>query len=275
MTHLTRSRTCPIDGSGLAPGAVICPGCARRTQILLREINAPADLLRELDVTISRQSVMRPDGDSEQCPDGCTHAADDPGCVAGVRVDVDTRASDARRALVDVLARWAARWAAETTIRATHAPTVAALMSSPRGHASLLARIRDLPGRAWAADMAAEVAAAVDAAWRAVDRPPDVKVVGRCGCGAALYATEHVSGARCRHCGTVTVVADARRAALAESSELLPASDLAAALHVPGGTVKSWVGRGALVRVRYDLSGRPLYRVSDGAVLARRDPQPA
>ena len=267
-------RPCPVCGAALAPGAVIDSGCITRTRQLLREVPV---LLVELDVAISRQTSMPPAGGTGGCPEGCEHRADSARCVAGVRLVLDLRASDAALALRTMLHGWARVWDEESPrVDREGQPMVTwiavreQLMGSTQGQAWLLEAV-SLSGRLWAPEFALDVQAAVEEGWRAVDRPPDSTIVGRCQqCAQPIYAPEGADVVRCRACGMSASRADVREQSLAESRTLLTATKLAAVLDVPEGTVRSWVSRGKLTRRRYDMDGRPLYRVADGAALKAR-----
>jgi hypothetical protein len=152
------ARTCPLCGAELAPGASIDSGCLRAARWRLRDV---PPLLRELDVTISRQAGR---GD---------------GGAGGDRVDFDERAAAAAAALRDVLARWVAEWARSARILAADAPAFARMMATTTGHAALLAT-RELTGVAWAPRLAGELRDACDEAWQRVDRPPDTSFSGWC-----------------------------------------------------------------------------------------------
>lgn len=257
-------RPCPLDGVPLREVEVICAGCGARTRTLLREVPA---LLVELDTAISRQTSMPPASGVGGCPKGCGHQEDATACVAGVQLVLDTRASDARIALEHVLMGWARVWDEETPLIER-----SRLLWTPGGQAVLLAAVMlSIQNRQWAGDLAREVRAAVEEGWAAVDRPPDLAVVGRCSeCGYALYAPEGVDLVRCRNCGETAVRIDVREASLAESRKLVTIVQLAIAIEVPERTARSWVTRDRLIRVRCDIDGRPLYRVSDGAALKAR-----
>lgn len=296
-------RLCPVDrcGAALPPGAVICRGCATKLRLDLREVPA---LLVELDLALSRQTSMPAVGGLARCErEDCPHDVDEPGCVAGVRLDVDERASDARTALVHVLMGWARVYEEELPPRpeqtlgpicwpvhglsawwprqCRHLSCVAAYLhlrrldveealTTPAGQAGLLAA-RDLAGRPWAADLAGEVRDAIRRGWVAVDRPPDSSVVGQCpGCGRTLYGPEGADLVTCRACGERCNRVEVREASLAESRKLVTIVQLADALEVPERTARSWVRRGKLTVRRYDMDGRPLYRVSDGQALKGR-----
>lgn len=288
------TRTCPLDGADLPPGAVICRACVGRTRGLLQAVPG---YLQALDEALSRQTAMHAVGGRGGCPEGCTHDPDDPGCVAGVRVDVDDRASDARAALLTVLHGWVRVWDEETPRHLLvegplcwgaargacgHASCRAVrlgladrerdrLLATPAGQAGLLRGIRDLISRPWAAELVGELRDVARQVVAAIERPPDMTVIGRCTtCRTPLYAPEGADAVRCSSCGQSALRDDVRDASLAESRTLVTIVQLAEILGVPERTVRSWRHRGRLVAVRSDLAGRPLYRVRDGQALRAR-----
>lgn len=270
-------RPCPVErcGAALASGQEICRGCTNRARLDLREVPA---LLVELDLALSRQTRMAAgDGMTRCARQDCPHEVDEPGCVAGVTLDLDTRASEARLALVLCLHGWARVWDEETpptTVTFTgrpYSPERDRALSSTAGQAGLLYAVPDLGSRPWAADLAREVRDAVEEGWRAVDRPPDTTVVGRCPeCGRTLYGAEGAVTVRCRNCGTTCNRVEVREASIAESRILVTAAQMGTALGIDPARVRQWRARGLLTVRRYDLAGRPLYRVADGQALALR-----
>jgi hypothetical protein len=251
------ARTCPLCGAELAPGASIDSGCLRAARWRLRDV---PPLLRELDVTISRQAGR---GD---------------GGAGGDRVDFDERAAAAAAALRDVLARWVAEWARSARILAADAPAFARMMATTTGHAALLAT-RELTGVAWAPRLAGELRDACDEAWQRVDRPPDTSFSGWCtapDCGRALYALEGASTVTCPGCRTDYDVDSSQRLLLATAAtETADATTLGRALRIPPSTIRGWRHQQRLQqatdstgRLLYSLDGRPLYRVADVQALA-------
>lgn len=261
-------RPCPLCGTALPPGAVICAGSITQTRLALREV---PDLLAELDLTITRQATRTAGSGTPRCGrEDCTHGPDEPGCVLGVASDFDGRAADARTALVTTLHDWAHTWDQETPI-GTH-PGMrrirTLIVSTTRWQAKTLAAVRDLGARDWAVQMATDVLSAVDEGWRAVDRPPDSTIVGRCpSCTTTLYAPKSAITVHCRVCGHRGDRSEIRDASLAESRVLLTAVDLAKILGIDPDRVYQWRRRERITPVRCDLHGRPLYRIADGQAL--------
>jgi len=292
-------RPCPIDDVPLRDAEVVCSGCVGRTRGDLRALPDAADgtagLLRELDTQLSQQTAMPSHGTGTDCPQGCLHGPDDPDCTQGVRLDYGKGASDALTAILTLLHTQVRVWDEEhplpDPIEGPACPVLTwevhpscwhikdirvqgtcrrADLSDPRRQALRLAEV--FTGREpWAAELVREVRDAVSEAERAIDRPADVGIVGRCQqCGTSVYAAQDAAVVRCRGCGQRAAREDVREASLAEARGLLPAADLARVLDVDPARVRQWASRGRLVRRRYDADGRPLYRIADGARLAQR-----
>ena len=226
-------RPCPLDGTALAPGAVICGGCHAANRGRLRD--APG-LLTELDVTLARQGSAR------------------EGRGSASKLEFDEAASLARHALVTALHGWVRVWSEETHILAERAPAVARLMAGPRGQAALLAS-QQLGSRPWVADLAAELRDATAAAWRAVDRPPDMAFVGWCPepCGRALYVPEGLALVTCRACGNRWDVEASRAVMLAAATgAALTKPDIARLLKMPVGTLHRWSSEGRILPVWFE-----------------------
>jgi hypothetical protein len=133
----------------------------------------------------------------------------------------------------------------------------------------------------WVTDLHHALTDDVEAATRAIDRPPDRTFIGWCpgaddGCGAALYGIEGNAIARCPRCRATWDVEASRAALLASATDAVStATTIARALGIPPPTLRSWHRRGRLGqatdpdgRPLYDEAGRPLYRVADVRRLA-------
>jgi hypothetical protein len=292
------TRTCPLDGAALASGQVLCGGCLTRWRLDLEEIPG---LLRELDVAITRQTSMPAASGTIRCATTtCDHGPDATGCVQGVRLDLDARASEASAALRLSVHGWARILDGEWTVPDPEpdpgevAPGQMAdrdrvrrrnetltkvrstrdrMLSTPTGQVALLRLAgRVVAAADWLPGAAREIRDAVRDGWAAVDRPADMQVVGRCPeCSRTLYGPEGATTVRCAGCGELRDRDAVREASLAESHTLVTAAQLAAVLGAQPGTVRSWVSRGRLTAVRCNLSGQPLYRVADGQALTVTD----
>lgn len=282
---MTTNLPCPGCGSALAPGMQSCGGCVRANRNRLSDVPG---LLRELDLTISRQATQG-EGGIGSCPEDCSHALDEPECTAGTRVDYHVGAAKAQDVLVDVVQRWAIRLRDELALvevlvygpacaagcahpscravcAGVRARTVKVLMANTRGQAALLAATKDLGSRRWAPDLVKQLRGASDRAWQSIDRPPNSRFVGWCPapCDRALYAREGNPHARCAGCGQ-TWDADSSRATMLEaaSDRIGPAAFIAGALGVAIATIRQWKRRGKLHALGVDEHGKPTYRLGD------------
>jgi uncharacterized OB-fold protein len=294
-------RPCPLDGVALRDAEVICSGCVGRAR---GDLRAVPELLRELDLALSRQTSMPPGAGVGGCPQGCLHGPDDGWCVQGATVPLDVRASAARTALLTLLHGWVRVWLEELPERepydgprcargerwlCTHPSCRAAglwalraavddVATTPAGQAGLLAS-RPWGTRPWAAELAVDVRDAVTEGERAIDRPAEASIVGRCqACGSTVYAPPEALQVRCRACGERAGREDVREASLAESRKLVTATQMGTALtngdaeaaRKMTARVWQWRKRGRIGVVRHDIDGRPLYRISDGQRLLQQ-----
>lgn len=277
------TRPCPLDGAAVASGQVLCAGCTTRLRLDLEDVPR---LLRELDTAITRQTSMPPASGTVRCGhDGCTHGPDEPGCVQGVRLDLDVRASEASMALRTVLHGWVRVWDEETPISPLSAWAGVRrerdrLLSSTQGQAALLrARLGSISAAAWLPDLAQELRDAVREGWAACDRPPDAKVVGACSaCHRPLYAPEGATQADCAACGRRQDVADTRAAAIAEADhareQAFPKADISRIVGVPVGTLHRWSSEGRIVAAGVTPEGRPVFTLGPIADAVRNGAAP-
>jgi hypothetical protein len=236
VTH----RTCPLCSADLAPGVELDARCTGRTLGLL---HAAPGLLRELDVTITRQSSR-----------GETNG--------GEGLAFHPQASEASGRLRAVLRVYAAEWGRTTPIRGEQAPVVARLLGSPAGQAALLASSK-LQRRTWAPDLAHDLDVACELAERWIDRPPSSTFVGWCECRRALYVAEGRTTGRCPGCLQSFSVDESRLAMLARlpgiREQLLTKPQLAALCGLPVGTLHRWSSEGRIVSSGYTEAGRPMF----------------
>ncbi|MEV0251182.1 hypothetical protein AB0H76_31635 [Nocardia sp. NPDC050712] len=172
----------------------------------------------------------------------------------------DKVAADARALLLDILGRVVAQMSAVVGQPAPAAPRDRVLFAS--------ACLPDLPddSAVWAG--IGDVARAVRVARAAIDRPEVHRVLGRCGCGAPLYAAEIRDVLACESCGRTHSAADVRATALVRAADkLATAAQLARLLPWMGETritadrIRQWAVRGKLAA--HSVDGRTLYRVGD------------
>ena len=218
-------------------------------------LRALPELLRELDVTIPRQT-SRGDGGSR----------------GGGGMVFDPIASEASAALRTVLHGWVRVWDEQTPGWTQLRAGRDRLLSSSEGQAALL-MVANLGSREWAPECADEIRRACAQGWAAVDIPPEQVFVGWCpdACGVPLYAREGAVQIQCRACGSVWDVQASRDAMLAAAHDVrATAAELARALDLDPALIRQWRRRGRLLAVDVDTAGRPLYRVSDVQALRSR-----
>jgi hypothetical protein len=169
-------------------------------------------------------------------------------------------------------------WCLQALNRATAAAGI------DRDAGEWLARHVDVVRHApWAAACATDLDRAHTAAWRVVDRPPDVWFAGKCDatttdngtdgpCGHDLFARLDDGIVRCRACGTDHDVAARREIMLDTAGDaVLNASDCARALtsledEIRPELIWKWKQRGILTPVDTRMVGKreePLYRLRD------------
>lgn len=223
---------------------------------LRRDLTRTGEIMQQLDVTITRTDAIGPRGD------GVTGGGHDQ------PLPINDRASEARRRLILQLRHTAA------------VPPWSPRALTPHGAALAILQRVPLTGPvpAWVHGEVRALLDAYTAAWGAIDRPGQRRIVGHCAnpeCGAVLYAPAHLDVMRCGRCGhehparavrsLMTEAAAEYEGTAAELASLLP--------HyygekVEAATIRQWAHRGSLVgRVRPD--GRTLYRVGDVLTLHR------
>jgi hypothetical protein len=185
---------CANCAAALTDQGVICHACTGR---LTADLASTADLLAELDTTITRQARItapaRGNGDKP--------------------LPYDAPASAAATALRTALHTWA---------RVLHEETATAY---PAGNAAVpawLARHADvIRMQEWAAEMAHDIKRAVDQGWRAVDRQEERYYAGPCGnqvndpaglyvCPTVLWVKLDAPRVTCRTCAGSWDVAERR-----------------------------------------------------------------
>jgi hypothetical protein len=275
-------RPCPLDGCDqvLGAGEVICRGCIGRTRGNLRAVPG---LLVELDATATglRSSWREPGPRSPSDEGGLT---------------LNERAVQAGDAIRNVVHGWARVWDEQTpqadeiegpvcparcrhdscrTVRAV-AGLVAVrrqrLSTAPR-QALLLADVRDLGRRPWAANLAAEIRDAVTAAERAVDAPQPMVLVCRCTCGAEILSHPDAKVTTCRDCGERWDVVVSRAAMIEAANDVAaPAVVIARMLGpsvVTAAMIRGWAHRKTLAVAYVNPAGQPCYSVAAVSKLAR------
>ncbi|MFI9508406.1 hypothetical protein [Nocardia sp. NPDC052566] len=208
-----------------------------------------ADLLAELDITMSRSDVM--------------------GTRSGGRAPRGSRASimpfhqgaaDARALLVRVLDRLSTQVAAALDEpKPADSAAQAAFLST---HAPRLdADSRALTGMG-------DLTRAVRTAHLAIDAPPQQRVIGRCPCGTTLYADADTDIVECDRCARVHSVAILRSTSLqrvceefATAAQLVQILSRITEIPVTSSRVRQWASRGKIAGHR--RNGQTVYRVGD------------
>jgi hypothetical protein len=258
-------RPCPLDGTALAPGAVICGGCHAALRYRLRDVPG---LLAELDVTATGlRSTWREPG---------------PKGGSGEPSRFDQAAHDAAVGLRTVLHGWVRVWHEETPVVPERRPAVDLLLSTAAGQAALLAS-QQLGHRPWVAELAIELNSAVKAARRAVDTPQPMAFVCACTCGSEVLSPLDATIATCRDCGERwdVVISRAMLLEIATRDIAAPAAVIARTLGpslVTAAMIRGWRHRGVLDVDHINAAGQPCYNVAAVSKLARegaptRDPK--
>lgn len=239
---------CPVpDCPRPAASGMMCGACVSD---LRRALTSVPPVVRDLEITLSRQTSRTTGGRTSVIP-----------------LPYDERASDAGVILHNALHGWVRQlqelqpeddWPADT----------------PHDMARWLsARLERLVRHPAAPEAHGEIVEAVAAARRVTDRPADRQFAGRCpGCDGPLYVTPGAAVVQCRTDGCdaePVTVADQRDAMLtAMADQLMPAVQAADVLTrlaapLPADTVRHWARKGRLIAHGYDPHGHSLYRVSD------------
>ncbi|MFC5187118.1 hypothetical protein [Actinomadura harenae] len=264
---------CPISGCGRPTrGATICGACEADLE---RALTAVPWLVAQLDLVLSRQTRTGSSGGARSAETSLPYAP---------------HASEASRVLASTLTAWVdelrpaePRRIGPLCERCTHASC--RLMRPLAGRTAsacavwLRARVDRIVRLPVAEELWDEITAAVWAAQRLVDRPPERRYVGQCGaglddgtdCDVDLYARPDAAAVTCPECGTRWDVRWRRRRLLeAAEDTLATAADLARALtglghEVTPEMIRGYGHRGQIVPHGRDGRGRPLYRLADVA----------
>lgn len=257
---------CAACREPVADTGVICHGCTRKLALLLRDVPA---LIRDLDVTVTRQSRTRPG----------TGPGAGGGEIDPVRMPFHVEASDAREHLEWTVLAWARSPELEwPTPRCPGTPAGCALwLERHMGHARR---------QEWAGDFAESLVEAVGRARRAVDIPAELVFAGPCptkDCGQELWARPEAATTVCRGCEQEHDLEALRASRMMEARHAkAPAETIARALtaqgrHLTAERIHKWRARGKIHPAGFDpTTGRALYRLGDVTdLLARMDARPA
>lgn len=278
---------CQTCNAAIADGATFCVGCAHRLDAALAEVAAYQGLAYDLELALSRQTVMSTRGGSRP-----TEAA----------VPYHRGVSEVAARLHRALSAWSRRVAVETGVGTV--PTFGPACRSCRHRSCRDIRTRGLPAdttaglAAWlrprvgwlrhhpdGATAYTGIVGAVADARRVVDRPAEKLYAGPCDCGEDLYARLDASYVVCRaetHDEPLAwPVEERRRWLLASAADVLATgTEISRALTryaqpVTQSSLRGYVHRGQLVpRGERVEGGRMvmLYRLGDVLdILARRE----
>ncbi|MFB7719351.1 helix-turn-helix domain-containing protein [Nocardia sp. NPDC056100] len=223
--------------------------------VVMRALHAIPDLLGELDTTMSRSDAIAPRYSGGRAPLGSRQPM----------LPYNKGAADARAQLVSALAKATGR-VADVLARPTPRRTTDQL-------AFLTANLPVLEADSSVLECVGDILRAVRGAYVAIDRPQDHRVIGRCPCGAALYAADGSDVLNCDQCERVHSVPAMRSAALGRATDkLATAAQLArllpsiAGANVTAERIRQWAARGKLPAHR--VGGQTLYRVGDVLAIA-------
>jgi hypothetical protein len=260
VTALAARVTAATCGCGQpVPDAFLCAPCTRDLQEALQAITGTGSqhgLATDLDLALSRQGSHSGAGVRR-------------GCASVVPFD-ERAAAAARRLLAALSYAWGCVCMDDARV------------SQPRRDLTDLARwllthIRPLRQLEDAAVISARILAAVAAARRAVDLPPERLYAGPCGhCRTPLYADPGAAWVTChRHDPAWGALVEARRDwMLAQVTDVLAhAAEAVRLLGLVGVDVRPvqvsrWAARGRLPAHGTDQCSRALYRLGDLIILA-------
>ncbi len=249
-----------VLGDGQTERARICPDCVQELKQLLGSV---PELLRDLDVALSRQSrIGTPSGrKGHERP-----------------LPYDPAASEATAVL---LAHTITRWALDVWRHARMIPGQGWGATRPPDNpvvylVAVLDRIRT---RRYAATMLDEIRAAVTNAREVIDLSKDYLEAGTCPtCSARLLARPGDVQITCRRCGARWGVQERRSVMLADAEgRWLTATQCERLVdvflrhgttdrirkRVPAGSVRGWASKGLIEPRGLNEQGSPLYRLGD------------
>lgn len=237
--------------------ACVCKICV---QTISRDLASIPALIDDLHTTMTRQDRLGSSGGRRG---------------AETALPWKPTAAEALWVLASTVLEWTRGYQDPDAAPFPDAPKVAAVW--------LLRNLRGIVTRPDAGGMVDEIAAAVQAAYVAIDRAPDRLLAGRCNadiedggsCEDYLYVYVDTEGraariARCRSCGAEHSFEERRAWMLGAAAELqLPAHMALAWVRllmgksIPRGTWDSWVARGQIAAAARDHVGNALYRFGD------------
>lgn len=244
----------------------VCRGCVEQLRKDLASIPA---LVAELNTTLARLDKLTPGNQ----PGGDTPLVHKPGAGEALWILTNTITTWTR-----ILLEHNHLGVSLVLGHATAGVTVPDRITSSAAR-WLLANTASLALHPAAGEALDEIGDAVDHAYNAIDRPPDLLPAGRCGylgCPAYLYAAPDALIVICRVCGSDHDMTTRRAWMTGEASDLhLTATVALSWVHllmgktIPGGTWRSWLSRGHIHHIDTDHVGRRLYRFGDVRDLAQ------
>lgn len=240
--------------------AVVCPHCGFQLDAALAEV---ADwLAAELDVTLAKQTRIAAGHSAPQPLEPQDKA---PGTLKPNPLPYHGGASRAAGDLKAALVSWARLIHAEAGADLPH-DNLASIAAWMRPRVGWL-RYHDA-----GQDAVDEICAAVNQAWRVIDRPRDTLFAGPCNeCDEDLYAAAGAQYVRCHtpDCGEIYQVDERRRWLLeALDDHLVNAANASRLLTYLGVTladssIRMYAKKGRIIAHGRDLDGHPTYRLGD------------
>lgn len=306
---MSNAPVCAVDGCERpSPGAMVCSACAGE---LARGLGDVPALARELEVTLARLAVVT--SPANTMPRSRPKTEDDVESALPWAQRAREASFQLRNTLVGCV-----RELAESTPDRRPRKLPDGRGCRHRGCAGLceerwpmdalasmaawlLARVQAIRHHPAGGELLEEIRCAVQAARRAVDRPPDLLFAGLCReplpvpgpvdddndpdddepdaleCGGRVWLRPGATSARCASCGVEHEVADRRETLLASASTLAAhgpdiARFLSVILEEPvrPAAIRKLAHRKKLAAVDVDLDGRPRYLVGDVLALVRK-----
>ncbi|MEV6773929.1 hypothetical protein AB0N05_35365 [Nocardia sp. NPDC051030] len=220
----------------------------------MASLRAVPDLLGDLDITLSRSAVGAKTAGARSPINGHDRV-----------LPFHQGASTARAALVDILARIASEVSAEIGRSAPSGPE--------RQATYLFERLSELPDTSTAVAGVGDITRAVRAARAVIDRPAELRLVGRCPCGAALYTADVQEYLDCDACGRKVLASRVREITLGRAADKLASAARIARLlpevanrRLTADLIRKWAARGRL-EVHY-VGNQPMFRIGDVLAIA-------
>ena len=240
------STLCLVDGAPATVGN-LCTECVRSLHTTVLEVPR---LLRELDVTITKQArqTSSAGGASNERPLVLNIAASEVADEVRVALRTVAHLGAGEHERVPVAIEDLAPWTARHLAHAARRPEIAGAV--------------------------ADLMAAVERGWRAVDRAPERRVIGACDCGGVL-ATHRTEGElSCPSCGVLWEIEERVQARdemllglVVGTADLVTIFRSVLKVRLTSETVRQWVRRQQLHPVSVDPM---MFRATDAVATWRR-----